>query len=229
MEKRPRCGAAVCDYAPPPEENQSADYTLQLAVGLASQTRRSEMTDNRMAMERIYSFRFRIQAETLRDTEILFTLIAAAALMETLITVLLSVELVLRPHAGQKWPMFKRLLAYLENINSLKPLSYLPTSPRLVSSSWLALPPVHLPRLSTSSLSDMRNNRLYSQRENSRASGALSKQTGGRAVRRGWRHAITNHRLLAVAGALRTRPRYGEQGAKQGPAVLVFMVTRQQH
>lgn len=48
------------------------------------------------------------QAETLRDTEILFTLIAAAALMETLITVLLSVELVLRPHAGQKWPMFKR-------------------------------------------------------------------------------------------------------------------------
>lgn len=50
------------------------------------------------------------------------------------------------------------------------------------------------------------------RRENSRASGALFKQTGGRAVRRGWRHAITNRRLLAVAGAWFTGPRYGERG-----------------
>lgn len=44
--------------------------------------------------------------ETLRDIKILFTLISAAASMETLITVFLNVELVLQPQAGQMWPMF---------------------------------------------------------------------------------------------------------------------------
>lgn len=49
---------------------------------------------------------FQNDCKTLRDTEILFTLISAAALMETLITVFLCVELVLQPHAGQTWLMF---------------------------------------------------------------------------------------------------------------------------
>lgn len=52
------------------------------------------------------------------------------------------------------------------------------------------------------------------QQANSRAPGALFKQTGGRVVRRGWRHAITNHRLLAVAGTWCTGPRYG---GERGP------------
>lgn len=42
--------------------------------------------------------------------------------------------------------------------------------------------------------------------------GALFKQTGGCVVRRGWRHAITNHWLLVVSGTRRTWPRYGERG-----------------
>lgn len=151
MERRPRCGAAVCDYALPPEENQSTDYTLQLAVGLASQSQWSELTDTQMAMQRIYSFClfyvkqpsqtdnqgfhvtvgipwnvdtvvrrapialfihfFQIQChpcKTSRDTKILFTLISASALVETLITVLHSVGLLLQPQAGQRWPTFKQ-------------------------------------------------------------------------------------------------------------------------
>ncbi len=54
------------------------------------------------------------------------------------------------------------------------------------------------------------------QRENSRASGALFKQTGGRVVRRGWRHAITNHRLLAIAGTRCVGPRYGGEPGPNG-------------
>lgn len=49
------------------------------------------------------------------------------------------------------------------------------------------------------------------QRGNGRASGALLKQTGGRVVRQGWRHAITNHRLLAVAGRWCIGPGYGSK------------------
>lgn len=51
------------------------------------------------------------------------------------------------------------------------------------------------------------------QWENGQATGALFKQTGGRVVRRGWRHAITNHWLLAVSGTRRTWPRYGKLGS----------------
>ena len=53
------------------------------------------------------------------------------------------------------------------------------------------------------------------QRENSRASGALFKQTGGCVVRPGWRHAITNHRLLAVACTHCTGPLLRRAGAKR--------------
>lgn len=65
---------------------------------------------------------------------------------------------------------------------------------------------------------------------NGRASGALLKQTGGRVVRQGWRHAITNHRLLAVAGRWCIEAKLRQRAKGQtGPAALVSMTIKQQH
>lgn len=49
MEKRPLCSAAACDYVPPREENQSTNYSMQLTMGLTSETEWSEMTDSEKA------------------------------------------------------------------------------------------------------------------------------------------------------------------------------------
>lgn len=151
MERRPRCGAAVCDYAPPPGENQSTDYTLaaRCGPGLTDSVVRVDWHSNgngenlqflpfyvkRRSPSDHQGFHFTVgfpwnvetilrwapivlfirffqiyrqPCKTLRDTKILFTLISASALMETLITVLHSVGLLWRPHAGQRWPTFKQ-------------------------------------------------------------------------------------------------------------------------
>lgn len=46
--------------------------------------------------------------QTLRDTKTILTLMSPSALVETLITALLSVGLVSQPQVGQKWLMFKQ-------------------------------------------------------------------------------------------------------------------------
>ncbi|CAF91372.1 unnamed protein product, partial [Tetraodon nigroviridis] len=54
-------------------------------------------------------------------------------------------------------------------------------------------------------------------------SGALLKQIQGPVVRQGWRHAITNRRLLVVAGTRCTGPDVAAS------AILVSMTVKQQH